>query len=254
MTAKKPSDDEEDESEDSGMSFEDEYGFSYDSLTDVAVVPIFGPIFPHANLMTKYSGATSLDDTMNRIKDASGLNPSGIILNIDSPGGSVEGLTAFCSALALMTQRSGGSCPIIALANDLCASAAYMIASQCDSVYGVEGAMVGSIGTVMQMDNYDRAERNSGNDPILIRSHELKGIGYGSVTPSQMDDLARTVDLYFGKFKQAVSSGRPQVDLTKTATGQVWMVSPASGDTSAQELNLVDGVSTLDDLIESLKK
>jgi protease-4 len=240
-------DDGDDDTED--QTFEEQYGFQWTD-NDVAIISVSGPIFPHANLMTRFSGATSLDELMSKIKTADALKPSGIILDCDSPGGSVQGLSDFCAALYSLAQNS--SYDIVALSNDCCASAAYMIASQCKQCFSTDGAMTGSIGTIMQMDNWDRAEKNAGNDPVIIKSHELKGIGYGAATPAQMNDMERMVDLHFSKFKQAVSRARPNVDMAKVATGQMWMGNPANGDDSSLSLGLVDGIISLDDLVDAM--
>lgn len=232
----------------SQMTFEQQYGFSFQN--DVAIIPVSGPIFPKSNLFTRISGATSLQALSQKLDVAQSLSPSCIILDFDSPGGSVSGLSSFSSDLHSMTMGQGGKCPIIGLVNDFCASAAYQIASQCDALYSADGGMSGSIGVLCVMDNWERAERNAGNDPAVIRSHELKGIGQDKMTPSQQNEMQRNVAGYFSKFKEAVSRGRPQVNLDKTATGQMWMANPANDDDSALDMDLIDGIASLEQLIE----
>lgn len=230
------------------LTFEQQYGFSFKN--DVAIIPVSGPIFPKSNLFTRLSGATSLQGLSQKLDVAQSLYPSAIILDFDSPGGSVSGLSEFCSQLFSMTMGQGGKCPIIGLVNDLCASAAYMMGSQCDALYSVDGGVSGSIGVLCVMDNWDRADKNAGNDPVIIKSHELKGIGYGAMTPNQQAEMQRTTDAYFSKFKEAVTRGRPQVNLDEAATGQTWMANPANDDDSAQDMDLIDGLSTLESLIQ----
>ena len=65
----------------------------------IAVVPIFGPIFPRANMMTEMSGATSAD-MLKRDISLSLANPSvhAIMMLVDSPGGAVSGVSAVADA------------------------------------------------------------------------------------------------------------------------------------------------------------
>lgn len=220
----------------------------FDFTRNVAIIPVSGPIFPKANLFTRISGATSLDTLKSNLQFAAELDPSAIVMNMDSPGGSVAGLADFCEWLHQFCAAAGY--PVIALCNPLAASAAYMIASQCDACLSTSGGFSGSIGVVARMDNYDRAERNEGNDPIVLRTHELKGIGAGPVTPNQTGELQRMMMSHFGKFKEAVARGRPQVNLDQVATGQVWMGQPAGDEPSAFDMDLIDGITTLEKLIE----
>ena len=110
--------------------------------------------------------------------------------------------------------------------------------------------MVGSIGVVARLDNTDRAERNEGNDPIIIRSSELKAIGAGGpVTPSQTQELQRMVMGLFAMFKANVSAGRPGLDMDAISTGQTWFGKSHNSEPSAIDMGLVDNLSTLAKLI-----
>jgi signal peptide peptidase SppA len=212
----------------------------------VAVIPVRGPIFPRANLMTRLSGATSLDTLSAALDEAQSLDPRAIILDIDSPGGSVSGLKDFCNEI-LGTNSSHDT---IAMITGTGASAAYMIASQCKSVMASEGSIVGSIGVVMRVDNDERADRNAGIDPIVIRSSELKAIGSGGpVTPAQQNELERMVDMYFSMFKSTVQSARPDLEMDKVATGQVWPGKSHNSEPSAKDMGLIDAVTTLKNLV-----
>jgi capsid assembly protease len=111
----------------------------------VAVIPVTGPLFRYANLFTAISGATSyeiLAQDFTVALDNPGINA--IILNIDSPGGEVNG----CAELANMIFAARGKKPIIAYASGDAASGAYWIASAADSVVASETSGLGSIGVV----------------------------------------------------------------------------------------------------------
>jgi len=111
----------------------------------VAVIPVTGPLFRYANLFTAISGATSyeiLAQDFTVALDNSDINA--IILNIDSPGGEVNG----CAELANMIFAARGKKPIIAYASGDAASGAYWIASAADQVVASETSGLGSIGVV----------------------------------------------------------------------------------------------------------
>lgn len=111
----------------------------------VAVIPVIGPLFRYANIFTAISGATSyeiLAQDFTAALDNPDINA--IILNIDSPGGEVNG----CAELANMIFAARGKKPIIAYASGDAASGAYWIASAADSVVASETSGLGSIGVV----------------------------------------------------------------------------------------------------------
>lgn len=111
----------------------------------VAIIPVTGPLFRYANLFTAISGATSYEILAQDFTIALD-NPdiNAIILNIDSPGGEVNG----CSELANMIFAARGKKPIIAYASGDAASGAYWIASAADEVVASETSGLGSIGVV----------------------------------------------------------------------------------------------------------
>ena len=111
----------------------------------VAIIPVTGPLFRYANIFTAISGASSYEliarDFMSALE-----NPqiNSIILDIDSPGGEVNGV----SELASMIFEARGTKPVIAYASGDAASGAYWIASAADEIVVSETSALGSIGVV----------------------------------------------------------------------------------------------------------
>lgn len=111
----------------------------------VAIIPVTGPLFRYANIFTAISGASSYEliarDFMSALE-----NPqiTSIILDIDSPGGEVNGV----SELASMIFDARGTKPVIAYASGDAASGAYWIASAADEIVVSETSALGSIGVV----------------------------------------------------------------------------------------------------------
>ncbi|CAH0992186.1 hypothetical protein SIN8267_02302 [Sinobacterium norvegicum] len=110
-----------------------------------AVIPVVGPLFRYANIFTAISGASSYEVLAKDFTSAL-ENPDvhSIILDIDSPGGEVNG----CAEFASMIFEARGKKPIIAYASGDAASGAYWIASACDQIIASKTSMLGSIGVV----------------------------------------------------------------------------------------------------------
>ncbi|HEX2881596.1 MAG TPA: S49 family peptidase [Polyangiaceae bacterium] len=111
----------------------------------VAILPVSGPIFRYANLFTEISGATSIEvlatDFRNALEDRA---VQAIILEINSPGGEVDGTSEFAQHIF----DARGKKPVTAYVSHLGASAAYWIASACDETVCADTACLGSIGVV----------------------------------------------------------------------------------------------------------
>lgn len=111
----------------------------------IAVIPVEGPIVRYADLFTEISGATSIETLAQDLHSALNDNTiSGILLNIDSPGGEVNGTSEFADMVHAARDRK----PIVAYVGDMGASAAYWIASAASEVVVNATARVGSIGVV----------------------------------------------------------------------------------------------------------
>ena len=111
----------------------------------IAVLPVVGPLFRYANLFTQVSGASSYELLAKDFTQAI-ENPDvkAIVLNIDSPGGEVNG----CAEFADMIHEARGVKPIIAYASGDAASGAYWIAAAADKIVVSKTSALGSIGVV----------------------------------------------------------------------------------------------------------
>jgi signal peptide peptidase SppA len=112
----------------------------------VAILDVFGPLFARANLFMEISGATSYEMLAKEFQLAMD-DPKihAIVLQIDSPGGEVNGNTEFSQMVFDARKKK----KVYAFVQGLGASAAYWIASSADKVIASETALLGSIGTIM---------------------------------------------------------------------------------------------------------
>jgi ClpP class serine protease len=113
----------------------------------VAVIPVYGPLFRHANMMTELSGATSYG-VLRKEFQAALDDPAvhSILFDIDSPGGEAKGCAEF--AQAIFEARQSGKKSIVAYAGGSCASAAYWLASATACIVAAPMSSVGSIGVI----------------------------------------------------------------------------------------------------------
>lgn len=118
----------------------------------VAVIPVTGPIFRHANLMTEISGATSTSSLATDIQEALD-NPSvkALLLDVDSPGGEATGI----NELSEMIFQARSKKPVKAYVGGMGASAAYWIASAAEEVVIDDTAQLGSVGVVLNLRKRD---------------------------------------------------------------------------------------------------
>lgn len=154
---------------------------------DVGVVPISGPIFPKSNMMTEYSGATSIQTVardLQALVDNDDIER--IILDVDSPGGHVTGI----NEMANMIRGHNAVKPITAYVSGTGASAAYWLSSAASEIVLDATSRVGSIGVVTAFpkssgDTIEIVNSLSPNKRPDIESDEGK-----KVVVEQMDALA----------------------------------------------------------------
>jgi len=117
--------------------------------TGVAILPLLGTIIPRADLISESSGAMSMQ-RFTKIFRQTLADPEvgAIVLDIDSPGGQVGGVPELAAEIfeARVSTGSANGKRIVAVANQLAASAAYWIASAADELVVVPSGEVGSIG------------------------------------------------------------------------------------------------------------
>ena len=144
----------------------------------VAVIPVAGPLFRYANLMTDHSGATALSQFSQDLAIAqSDSRVKAILLEIDSPGGEMTGM----AEAAAQIRAAAAVKPVTAFVEGLGASGAYQIASAATEIVVAPTALVGCLGVVMSSTDRRDAEARSG-----VRRHEI----VSSQTPNKRPDIA----------------------------------------------------------------
>lgn len=177
----------------------------------VASVLLHGVCGRHLSEMAMACGGCDVDRVADAVR-AANLDPEvrAIVLDCDSPGGSVAGVADCARAVR------GSEKPVVAYCGDLCASAAYWIASQADYVVCGETAELGSVGVYCAFLDESRAYDKAGLRVDVIASGGNKGAGTRgtSLTEEQRDLLQAQINELAQIFKAAVVSARPDIAAT----------------------------------------
>ena len=144
----------------------------------VAILNVEGPLFRYANLFTDLSGATSVEGLAQDFQSAlDAPNVKQILLNINSPGGQVDGIQELGDMIRAGTQTK----PVTAYIEGTGASAAYWLAAAAQHVAAAESALIGSVGVVAAVTDNREAQQRQG-----VRRYEI----VSSQSPYKRPDVA----------------------------------------------------------------
>lgn len=215
------------------------------AVGSIAMIPIQGAIVPRANLMQEISGGTSLEVFTGSLMEAV-ADPavSAIVLDVNSPGGSV----AMVTETAARIRAARASKPIVAVANTMAASAAYHLIAQADEVVVTPSGMVGSIGVFIAHQEISGLEEKAGVKTTLISAgkHKVAGNEFEPLSEEGRADLQAIVDELYAMFVSDVARGRGvPVAQVREGYGEGRIVTARE----ALALGMVDAVETIDDAV-----
>ena len=173
----------------------------------VAVISAMGALVHRTRLEADSSLLIGYNDLAADMEDALAQpEVHAIALVLDSPGGEVSG--AFELADRIYAAR--GRKPIVAVADGMAASAAYLAASAADEVVLTTTSYVGSIGVVMRHVDYSRALANEGINVshIFAGEHKVDGNPYQPLPTSVREHLQADIEGLYQMFVQAVARHR----------------------------------------------
>ena len=195
---------------------------------------------------------TAMEAVEAAVRSAAGDRAIGsILLRINSPGGSVDGL----AQLADTVKAAAGSKRVVAQIAGMGASAAYYVASQASEIRAERTNLVGSLGARLLVMDLSRLAKNEGVEVIPIdsapedRPFKSAGAPGTEITKAQRADFQRIVDAFAEDFRTAVMNGRnmSREQLDAVFDGRVWQAG------KAVELGLVDQVATLRQTLSELR-
>ena len=219
--------------------------------TGIAVLPLYGVVTQRGNMVDDISGpgSTSTQQFTSVLRQMLADDTVGqILIDIDSPGGSVYGVAELASEIVkARTQK-----PVIAVANSLAASAAYWIGCSASEFYVTPGGEVGSIGVWQAHFDYSKALEEEGVKPTLISAGKFKveGNPYVPLDEQAQAFMQSRVDDYYNAFVEAVAVGRGvSISDVRDGMGEGRVL----GADAALAMNMVDGISTFDEVLAKMQ-
>lgn len=222
------------------------YNLTSDGL---AIVEIAGPMTKYETSFSSLFGGTSTLRTRRALR-AAARNPEvlGIMVRIDSPGGSVAGTSDLADEIRAADARK----PTYAFADDLMASAALWAGTQGRKLFANKGAEVGSIGAYGRVyDTSGMYAQRSVKVHVISSAPPIKGAGVEGteITPAQIAEFQREIKDLADIFVTALAEGRGMTKerAQQLHTGQVWTAS------KAKDLGLIDDVVSFDEAMRRLR-
>ena len=174
----------------------------------VAVIPVYGVLANKMDAVSAMSGGTSYAGIKRQLHGAlSNEDVKAVVLDIDSPGGSVPGTEELSNEIRAVR---GGDKPIIAQVNSLAASAAYWIAASADEIVVTPSGRAGSIGVYTAHDDVSVALEKRGIKRTYIAStpEKVEGNETGPLDEKALAHIQDGVNRSYRAFLGAVADGR----------------------------------------------
>ncbi len=157
----------------------------YEIWNGVAVIPVRGPITKRASFWSWLFGYASVQSLTYMFQTAlRDQKVSSVLLDIDSPGGTVSGIESLADLIYASEK------PVVSFANGLMASAAYWIGSAADKIIVENTADIGSIGVLMVHYDYSAQDEQEGVRRSYITSGKYKALGNNA---EPLSDFAKGV-------------------------------------------------------------
>lgn len=170
-----------------------------------------------------------------------------VLLILESAGGVVHGYGLAASQLQRLRDKN---IYLTVAVDKVAASGGYMMACIANRILAAPFAIVGSIGVVFQLPNFNRflKQHNVNFEQITAGEYKRTLTMFGENTEVGREKVTQEVEETHGLFKQLITQYRPQIDLQQVATGEHWFA------TQAIEFKLVDKLQTSDDFLMQASK
>lgn len=170
-----------------------------------------------------------------------------VVLRLESPGGMVHGYGLAASQLQRISQRE---IPLTVAVDAVAASGGYMMACIGTKIIAAPFAIIGSIGVIAQLPNFNRLLKKHDIDYEMFTAGEYKRTVtmFGENTDKGREKFVEELEDTHTLFKDFVSRHRPQVNIDDVATGEVWY------GTRALECQLIDDIQTSDEYLMQAAK
>ena len=165
-----------------------------------------------------------------------------VVVCLENAGGMVHEHGLAASQLQRIKDRD---IPLTVAVDKVAASGGYMMACVADRIVAAPFSIIGSIGVIAQMPNFNKMLEKHGIEYEQVKAGELKRTltMFGKNTDEDRARLTEQMEETHDLFKEFVADHRSQLDIAKIATGEHWL------GKKALELQLVDELITSDDYL-----
>jgi serine protease SohB len=169
-----------------------------------------------------------------------------VLVKVESGGGVVHGYGLAASQLKRIKDKG---LKLTISVDKVAASGGYMMACVADKVIAAPFAIIGSIGVIAQLPNFNKLLKKNDVDFEMHTAGDFKRTltVFGENTDEGRAKFQSELEEVHHMFKDFVTDNRPDLDINKVATGEYWYGS------KALELNLVDEIQTSDDFLLKAK-
>lgn len=213
----------------------------------VGEISVDGPMMRRIPKIGYLFGLVGMNDVQALVEEAMGNDQCrALMLDINSPGGTVAGTPELADAVWACSQRK----PTMAHVSGIMGSAAYYVGSQAQMIYASPSANVGSIGVMLAIANRQKMLERFGVKVELMTNegadYKLVGNPYTDMTDEQRQYLQVRLNKLGENFKAAVRRGRNSVG-DDAMRGQVFLAQ------DAMQEGLVDAIGNYQEATEALK-
>lgn len=165
-----------------------------------------------------------------------------VLVRLENAGGTVHEHGLAASQLLRIRQKE---LPLIIAVDKVAASGGYLMACVASHIIAAPFAVIGSIGVIAQLPNFNRWLEEKGVDFEQVTAGRFKRTltVFGKNTEEGREKLREEIEDVHDLFKTQIATHRPQLDVEQVATGEYWY------GTRALELGLIDEIRTSDDFL-----
>jgi serine protease SohB len=165
-----------------------------------------------------------------------------VLIRLESGGGVVHGYGLASSQLQRIKDKN---ISLTVSVDKVAASGGYMMACVADKVLSANFAIIGSIGVIAQIPNFNKLLKKNDIDFEQHTAGEFKRTLtiFGENNDEGREKFQEELEDVHTMFKAHVQNNRPNLEIDKVATGEYWY------GIKAKELGLVDELSTSDDYL-----
>lgn len=170
-----------------------------------------------------------------------------VVLRLESPGGVVPGYGLAAAQLIRLKMKN---IPLTIAIDKVAASGGYLMAAVANKIIAAPFAIIGSIGVIVQLPNFNRLlkEKNIDFEQLTAGEYKRTLSVFGENTEQGREKLKEEIEAIHSQFKNLVTTHRPKLEIQKVATGEIWL------GQEALNLNLVDELKTSDDYLLQLSE